>query len=274
MATAAILTAAGSGVRLGREQPKALVEIAGAPVFIHAARNLAASGAVDQLVVTAPRPRVQQYTEMLAADPYVTVPVTVIAGGGTRQESVARALDQLPKGFDVVLVHDAARPFAPPGLTKRVVDAVHAGNLAVIPALPVSDTIKQVTPTNFAIGEPYRRAVVPRKPRDPDVIPVAFTPPREHLRVIQTPQGFDRRTLERAFAAGAARGAVVTDDAALVEGLGVEVVTIPGDEAAAKITTERDLRIAEFLHGGPPELAAAPAVAELVDPSDDEPAAA
>jgi len=248
MSTAAILTAAGSGVRLGRDLPKALVEVAGAPMVLHAARNLAASGVVDHVIVTAPPDLVSGYRELFAAEPTLGIPVTVTAGGGTRQESVGKAIAALPTSVEVVLVHDAARPFATPDLIRRVVETVRAGHRAVIPAVPVTDTIKQVSASSYAIGEPYRHVSGPQPDRDPDIESVAFTPPREHLRVTQTPQGFDRRTLDRAFAAGAARGAVVTDDAALVEGIGVEVVAIPGHESAAKITTERDLLIAELIH--------------------------
>jgi len=233
---------------LGRDQPKALVEVDGTPMMVHAARNLAASGVVDALIVTAPAELVDQYQEMFNADTDLSIPVTVIPGGGTRQESVQQAVTALPTTVDVVLVHDAARPFASPDLVRRVVETVQNGHRAVVPALPVTDTIKQVNSISYAIGEPYRRTAGPTPPPDSDIVPVAFTPPREHLRAVQTPQGFDRRTLDRAFVAGAARGAVATDDAALVEGIGVEVVTIPGEESAAKITTERDLRMAEMCH--------------------------
>lgn len=247
MSTAAILTAAGSGVRLGQAQPKALVEVAGLPMIVHAARALAASGVVDSIIATAPSQFADQFERILCNNPTIPVPVTVLVGGDTRQESVNAALTALDADTDVVLVHDAARPFASPDLVRRVTEQVRAGYVAVVPSLPVTDTIKQVTPSTFAIGEPYRREVRPRIEPEPGVERVAFTPNRENLRQVQTPQGFERRTLDRAYAAAIARSAAATDDAGLVEAMGFEVVTIPGEESAAKITTARDLRIAELL---------------------------
>jgi 2-C-methyl-D-erythritol 4-phosphate cytidylyltransferase len=129
----------------------------------------------------------------------------------------------VPKGCDVVLVHDAARPFAPPSMIARVEAAVRGGALAVVPGLAVADTIKAVDGSGIVTG----------------------TPDRMTLRAVQTPQGFARDLLERAHAAGAAAilagGAPATDDAALVEALGEPVLVVKGDPAAAKITTPNDL---------------------------------
>src|SRR5689334_16970395 len=108
MTTLAILTAAGSGTRLGRDLPKAFVEVAGVPMVVHAARRLAASGVVDAVVVTAPHRLVAQMSDVVSGDPQVTVPVRVVAGGATRQQSVAAGLAVADAAVDVVLVHDAA----------------------------------------------------------------------------------------------------------------------------------------------------------------------
>ncbi|MBL0888170.1 2-C-methyl-D-erythritol 4-phosphate cytidylyltransferase [Myceligenerans indicum] len=229
MTTLAILTAAGSGARLGRDLPKALVDLGGFPLVLHAARRLAGSGVVDALIVTAPGGLRDVVAELLTADAYVTVPVTVVDGGPTRQASVAAGLAAAGAGHDVVLVHDAARPLVPEDLVRRVVAAVRAGHDAVVPGLPVTDTVKQVVPGDGAEL-------------------VLGTPDRAVLRAVQTPQGFTRELLERAHKAGEGRSgselAAATDDAGLVEALGEPVHIVRGDAAAAKITTERDLRVA------------------------------
>ena len=231
MTTAAILTAAGSGARLGRDEPKALVDLCGRPLVVHAARRLVASGAVDLLVVTAPRERADDVARLLAAED-LPVPVTVVEGGASRQASVAAGLAVLPQAIDVVLIHDAARALVPPSLVARVADAVRSGHRAVVPGVPVSDTIKQVGQVSG------------------DGAPVLATVSRERLRAVQTPQGFSRELVDRAHVAGLVRAAseatAATDDAALVEAIGVAVWLVDGAEDAFKITTRRDLAAAEL----------------------------
>ena len=235
MPTAAILTAAGSGTRLGLPGPKALVELAGVPLVLHAAHRLAASGVVASIVVTVPPGRAGGFRALLAGPvrPGLGVPVTVVEGARSRQGSVAAGLAALPADADVVLVHDAARALASPDLVRVVEGAVRSGHRAVVPGLPVADTIKQV-------GDPVGGAA-----------PVVATVPRATMRAVQTPQGFDRSLLDAAHAAGAHRAedeaTAATDDAALVEALGEQVWVVPGEEAAMKITTTRDLAVAELL---------------------------
>ncbi len=234
--TAAVLTAAGSGTRLGMDLPKALVELEGLPLVVHAARRLCASGAVDAIVVTTPGGLAEHVAAMLADDPGVDLPVQAVEGAGTRQASVAAGLRaglEAPAArtaVDGVLVHDAARPLASPELVRRVVAAVRAGHGAVVPGLPVTDTVKQVVPGPDGVER------------------VARTVDRTALRAVQTPQGFDRALLERAHASAAHRhgdeSLSATDDAGLVEDLGVPVHVVPGESAAAKITTAHDLRVA------------------------------
>ncbi len=126
-------------------------------------------------------------------------------------------LDALPEGYDIVLVHDAARPLVPVDTVDAVIEAVRDGAPAVVPALPLADTVKQVEPA-AAPGEPE---------------PVVATPDRSRLRAVQTPQGFDRATLVRAHETVTDD---VTDDASMVEQLGLTVVTVPGHEEAFKVT--------------------------------------
>ncbi|MCV2395051.1 2-C-methyl-D-erythritol 4-phosphate cytidylyltransferase [Actinotalea sp. M2MS4P-6] len=241
MTVAAVLVAAGSGTRLGRTLPKALVTLAGEPLAGHAARGLAAGRSatgerIEQLVVTAPAGHLDEVRDAVAgALVGLDLPVVVVAGGASRQASVAAALAALDERADVVLVHDAARPLVPGSLVGRVIDAVRAGHAAVVPGLAVTDTIKRVP-----------QGTGP-------ALPVLETVPRDELRAVQTPQGFERELLDRAHAAAAEHAhdesLAASDDARLVELAGEQVWVVAGDERAAKITTERDLAVAELLLG-------------------------
>jgi len=191
---AVIVPAAGKGERLGPGAPKALRELGGFPLLVHAVRTLVAARSVD---------------------------VVVVAGGGSRQESVALALAALPADCDVVLVHDAARALTPVEVIEAVVAAVRGGAGAVIPVLPVTDTVKAV---------------------DGDL--VTATVDRSTLRAVQTPQGFTRDILTKAHTASDP-SLPATDDAGLVEALGLPVRTVPGHAEAFKITTPFDLVLAE-----------------------------
>ena len=214
MTVAVLVPAAGSGVRLGPGAPKALRLLRGEPLLVHALRGLRAAPSVGPVVVAAPAAEVDAVQRLLAG-----YDVAVVAGGAHRQDSVRAALTALPADVELVLVHDAARCLTPPAVVERVVAALRAGADAVVPVLPVTDTVKQVD------GER-----------------VVATVDRAALRAVQTPQGFRRSVLERAHAgAPDAR----TDDAGLVEALGGPVVTVAGDEAAFKITRPLDLLLAE-----------------------------
>lgn len=220
---AVLVPAAGAGVRLGPGGPKALRLLGGDPLLVHAVRRLAACPAVGAIVVAAPPDEVPEVRRLVAP----VAPVTVVAGGATRQRSVRAALDAVPDRFDIVLVHDAARALAPAALAVAVADAVRRGHDAVIPVLPVVDTIKEVSADGRVLG----------------------TVDRSVLRAVQTPQGFRRAVLAAAHAASSA--AEATDDAGLVEKLGVPVTCVPGSAHAMKITRPVDLAVAELLLGLP-----------------------
>jgi 2-C-methyl-D-erythritol 4-phosphate cytidylyltransferase len=205
-------------VRLGTGGPKALRELGGEPMLVHAVRRVAAAPSVRVIVVAAPPPDVEAVRSLLAP----VAPVVVVAGGAERQESVAAALAAVPEGPDIILVHDAARALAPPSLVESVAAAVRAGSAAVIPVLPVVDTVKEVGADGVVLG----------------------TVDRSALRAVQTPQGFRRSVLAAAHASAAAS---LTDDAGLVEKQGVPVTCVPGHEHALKITRPFDLAIAELL---------------------------
>lgn len=217
---AVLVPAAGLGLRLGPGAPKALRLLGGEPLLVHAVRGLAAAPSVGCIVVAAPPDAVDQVHTML--DP--VAPVLVVPGGQTREQSVAAALARVPGRFEIVLVHDAARALTPSDLVERVASAVRSGARAVIPVLPVVDTVKEVDQDGVVLG----------------------TVDRSVLRAVQTPQGFQRSTLEAAHAAST-DPAGATDDAGLVEKIGVPVLTVPGDEAALKITRPFDLAVAELL---------------------------
>ncbi|WP_328494943.1 2-C-methyl-D-erythritol 4-phosphate cytidylyltransferase [Streptomyces sp. NBC_00414] len=225
--TAAVIPAAGRGVRLGPGAPKALRALNGTPMLIHAVRAMAASRAVSLVVVVAPPDGAAEVKTLL--DSHALPERTeflVVPGGDSRQDSVRLGLDALPSGIDIVLVHDAARPLVPVDTVDGVIEAVRDGAPAVVPALPLTDTVKQVEPADTA-GEPE---------------PVVATPDRARLRAVQTPQGFDRDTLVRAHATVTDN---VTDDASMVEQLGLRVVVVPGHEEAFKVTRPLDLILAE-----------------------------
>ncbi|MFF9487114.1 2-C-methyl-D-erythritol 4-phosphate cytidylyltransferase [Streptomyces sp. NPDC014676] len=224
--TAAVIPAAGRGVRLGPGAPKALRALGGTPMLIHAVRAMAASRAVSLVVVVAPPDGAPEVKSLLDAHALPDrTDFLVVPGGESRQESVKLGLDALPPGYDIVLVHDAARPLVPVDTVDTVIEAVRDGAPAVVPALPLADTVKQVEPA--APGEPE---------------PVTATPDRSLLRAVQTPQGFDRATLVHAHETVKDD---VTDDASMVEQLGLTVVTVPGHEEAFKVTRPLDLVLAE-----------------------------
>jgi 2-C-methyl-D-erythritol 4-phosphate cytidylyltransferase len=211
----AVVPAAGSGERLAAGIPKAFCEIDGRTLLECAVTGLLESGVVDHVVVAVPSDRIDQAGQLLGDR------ATVVAGGADRTESVRLALSALPPAAAFVLVHDAARALTPPGLIVRVVEALRSGHVAVVPALPLSDTIKAVDANGVVLG----------------------TPERAGLRAVQTPQGFATEVLLRAYER--AGTADFTDDASLVEHLGGQVQVVDGDPLAFKITTRLDLLLAE-----------------------------
>lgn len=208
---AAIIPAAGSGVRLGADVPKAFLALDGFSLLTRSA--FAMSAVADVLIVAAPADSLDEASAQLAQ---VDAEIHIVAGGEHRQESVANALRMVPEDVSIVLVHDAARPLVPIKVTQDVVEAIRNGAKAVIPVLPLVDTIKRVNNQGLAIE----------------------TVDRNQLRRVQTPQGFDRATLDLAYQNPEV---VATDDAGLMNALGIAVSTVAGDERALKITTMSDV---------------------------------
>lgn len=211
--SAAIIAGAGMGHRLGADIPKALIQIDGVTLIERAFAAL--SPVVDEIVITAPAGYEDQFRAIVGDS------ATVITGGVLRSDSVNVALKSLSPSTKYVLVHDAARALATSELAERVLNGLTSGESAVIPALSVVDTIKEVDRDGY----------------------VRSTPDRSILRAVQTPQGFSVDVLKRAHEASED----ATDDAALVEALGVKVKTIPGEARAMKITNPEDIAIAVTL---------------------------
>jgi 2-C-methyl-D-erythritol 4-phosphate cytidylyltransferase len=212
-----VVPAAGSGERLAAGIPKAFCELDGRTLLECAVAGLLESRVVDHVVVAVPADRIDEAKRALGDR------ATVVAGGADRTESVSQALAALAGSPDFVLVHDAARALTPPGLIVRVVEALRAGHAAVVPALPLSDTIKAVDANGVVLG----------------------TPERAGLRAVQTPQGFATDLLLRAYQRAGSTG--FTDDASLVEHLGGQVQVVDGDPLAFKITTRLDLLLAQAI---------------------------
>lgn len=227
-----VVVAAGSGTRLGAAAPKAFVTIAGRPLLWYAVRAALQAGP-RAVVVAAPSTHLDAAADLL--EPLSRehgIPVQVVPGGAERGDSVLAATRWLPADVQTVLVHDAARALAPAALFGVVAAAVTTEIPAIVPVLPVVDTVKVVDSAGLVVR----------------------TAERDSLRIAQTPQGFRREVL---LAAHAAHGSLATDDAALVELLGERVGTVPGHPDALKITTPADLEQAERL------VAHAPVRAEL-----------
>jgi 2-C-methyl-D-erythritol 4-phosphate cytidylyltransferase/2-C-methyl-D-erythritol 2,4-cyclodiphosphate synthase len=205
--SAAIIAAAGSGIRFGADIPKALIQLGDRTLIEHAVAAI--SSVVDQVIVTAPATHISQFKALLGES------ITVVVGGQTRSESVRAGLAQVSSDVKHVLIHDAARALASTNLASRVLTELQNGEVAVIPGLALVDTIKEVDDAGYVIS----------------------TPERSSLRNVQTPQGFELSVLQSAHAANGEG----TDDAALVEAAGHKVLVITGEERALKVTKPADL---------------------------------
>jgi 2-C-methyl-D-erythritol 4-phosphate cytidylyltransferase len=214
-----LLLAAGEGVRLGASGPKALAELDGAPIVCRAFDAIEAAELVDGVVVAVPAGHERRFASLL---PPRTTLVEVVSGAESRQRSAAAALAVAPDA-DAFLVHDAARPLAPPALFDAVLRELDTAD-AACPALPLADTVKLTSGDH-----------------------IVETVDRSKLVLAQTPQGFRADVYRRAHERAAADGFEGTDDCAMVERLGIEVRIIPGDDRNMKITTQHDIAVAEAL---------------------------
>lgn len=217
-----ILTAAGSGKRMGADMPKQFLELGGRPLFIHPLTVLELCPAVHGVVVVVPGEHVEAVAEILARVGFTKV-LSVVAGGLERQDSVALGLEAVPADATFIGVHDGVRALITDELIQRLVDVARTHG-AAIPGVPVTDTIKRVD--GPFIGETVDRSTLTR---------------------VQTPQVFRADWLREAYDRAHAQGLRVTDDASLVEQCGHRVRLVEGDEENIKITHPQDLALARMI---------------------------
>jgi 2-C-methyl-D-erythritol 4-phosphate cytidylyltransferase len=218
------VVAAGRGVRFGGETPKQFLLIGGVPLVLWALRPFTSHPEVAHVVLVLPPSDAAHPPAFLSA----FSALSVVPGGDHRGDSVRAGIAALRAECDVVLVHDGARPFVDRAVIDAVIGYARKGEGAV-PAVPLSDTLKEVDRS-----DPTR---------------VVCTRPRARLWRAQTPQGFPRKVLEEAHARAVRTGHRATDDAALVEAMGVPVRLVPDFGRNIKITTPEDLALAELLAG-------------------------
>src|SRR5688572_19978758 len=220
MYVSALVAAGGRGVRLGADRPKQFLDIGGRSILETSVGALAASDRIDEIIVALP----EEHLETGKAWPASSKPILFVAGGARRQDSVANAFAKSSRHADVIVIHDAARPFVTAEVIARTVDAAQAHG-AAIAAIPVRDTVKQTS-------DPGRDGTRP----------IRTTIPRDTIFLAQTPQAFRRDVLATAIAEG--RSIDATDEAMLVERLGLPVHVVEGDARNVKITTAEDLATA------------------------------
>jgi 2-C-methyl-D-erythritol 4-phosphate cytidylyltransferase len=225
----AVLAAAGRGERLGDDKPKVFARLGDLPLLAEPLRRLEESEWVERIVVAAP-PGWEEPCILLAEEIGAGKVAAVVAGGGTRADSVRIAVAEVPDDAAAILVHDAARPLLPDEVVERVLSPLSEGWDGVVPALPISDTVKRV--------------------RGDEVLE---TLDREGLVVVQTPQAFVAETIRRAMpsntvlqggeAAAGREAATSTDCASLVEARGGRIKVVAGDPRLLKVTTPEDLEL-------------------------------
>jgi 2-C-methyl-D-erythritol 4-phosphate cytidylyltransferase len=225
---AAIVPAAGLGTRMGADQLKQFLELDGVPLIIFTLRRLAACAAITDFLISTRSDDVV-FLEDRVAKAGLGRPARVIHGGDTRQQSVANALAQVDPSTEIVLVHDAVRPFVTVEQIDRLIAEVRARGAAIL-GIPAIDTVKEV-----------KRASLPQ-----DVALISATIPRERIVLAQTPQVFSYALLRDAFRKAEEDGVTASDEAALVERFGHDVFVVLGSERNLKITRPADMDLARF----------------------------
>ena len=213
---------------MGADQPKQFLELDGMPLIIFTLRRLAACAAITDFLVSTRTDDVMSLQDKVARAG-LGRPARVIHGGDTRQQSVANALAQVDPATEIVLVHDAVRPFVTLDQVERVIAEARARGAAIL-GIPAIDTVKEV-----------KRASLPE-----DVALISATIPRERIVLAQTPQAFSYALLRDAFRKAEQDGVTASDEAALVERMGRDVFVVLGSERNLKITRPADMELARF----------------------------
>ena len=226
MFVSAILAAAGQGARLGAGEPKQMLRLGDRTILQRSFEIIEGHDGIDEIIVALPHDIAASPPAFLTS---ARKSVRVVDGGSRRQDSVANAFEQASARATVIVIHDAARPFASPELFSRVIEAAAKGG-AAIAALPASDTVKEAT------------AVA-------DLRIVARTMARDAIYLAQTPQAFTREVLEDAIEIGKQATEAATDEASLAEQAGHPVRLIDGEATNIKITTQQDLTVSKALIG-------------------------
>jgi 2-C-methyl-D-erythritol 4-phosphate cytidylyltransferase len=224
----AILPAAGLGTRMGAETPKQFLELDGVPIVILSLRRIAACPLISEIIVATRADNVERLEARIREEKF-TQPVRVIKGADSRQGSVAQALNLVGENTELVVVHDAVRPFVTVELITRVIEEARRCKAAIL-GVPAMDTVKEV-----------KRASLPQ-----DVALITATVPRERIVLAQTPQVFETKLLKEAFALAEGDGLNASDEAALVERMGHDVIVVQGSERNIKITKPSDMDLARF----------------------------
>lgn len=225
---AAILPAAGLGTRMGAETPKQFLELDGTPIVVHSVRRIASCPLVTDIIVATRADVVDSLEQRLRGESFMQA-VRVVRGGDSRQDSVGLALKEVPDDTEIVLVHDAVRPFVTRERIARVIEEARRCHAAIL-GIPAMDTVKEV-----------KRASLPE-----DVALITATIPRERVVLAQTPQAFSTKLIKEAFARAQADGVNASDEAGLVERLGHDVHVVLGSERNIKITKPADMSLARF----------------------------
>jgi 2-C-methyl-D-erythritol 4-phosphate cytidylyltransferase len=225
---AAIVPAAGLGTRMGAETPKQFLELDGMPLILFTLRRLATSAVITEFFISTRAEDIVSLQDTVAKAG-LGRPARVVHGGDTRQQSVANALAQVDPTTEIVLVHDAVRPFVTLEQIERVIVEARTRGAAIL-GIPAIDTVKEV-----------KRASLPQ-----DVALITSTIPRERIVLAQTPQAFQYALIRDAFRSGQKDGVTASDEAGLVERLGHDVYVVQGSDRNLKITRPADMELARF----------------------------
>jgi 2-C-methyl-D-erythritol 4-phosphate cytidylyltransferase/2-C-methyl-D-erythritol 2,4-cyclodiphosphate synthase len=240
MRVTAVIAAGGSGARLGAARPKQLLEVGGEAILQRSVRAFVTHPSIDEVIVCLPQALVDDPPAYLrSADASSSKPLRLVEGGARRQDSVANGCEAADARSEIILVHDAARPFVSADLITRTLEAA-ATHGAAVAATQARDTVKRA-------GQPQA-----------DSRPVAETLPRDSIYLAQTPQAFRREVLRAAIEAAGRERIDATDEAFLAERAGHRVEIVEGEAANIKITTPDDLVIAEAIAAQLDRRAAAP----------------